>query len=59
MQFDIREHALYPRKYFITTEDGKAYKWYNGFIYLTLKQAHKKLKELNGRIILLPPSDGE
>lgn len=46
MQFDIREHALYPRKYFICTEDGKAYKWYKGYIYLTLKQAQKKLKEL-------------
>jgi hypothetical protein len=43
--FDIKEHALYPRKYFIT-ENGKPYKWYNGYIRLTLKQAHKKLKEL-------------
>jgi len=45
MQFDIREHALYPRKYFIT-ENDKPYKWYKGFIYLTLRQAQKKLKEL-------------
>jgi hypothetical protein len=48
-RFDIQQHSMYPRKYYITLY-GKAFKWQKGFISLTLKQAQKLRTALNAEV---------